>query len=109
MIESSCLVLNVLNTFCFNGAYCYSYDTRHEGPLERYDAILEIVSAAPHNSGLYSCRARSAAGTAEKRIQLLVDTLPQRGDITGEATIFVSLSLTLFKHCKLLLSFVVFI
>lgn len=75
--------------------YCFRFEPRQEVPIERYDAILEIVSATPQNSGLYSCRARNAAGTAEKRVQLLVDTLPVRGDITGEIILFTFLIVNL--------------
>lgn len=47
-------------------------------------AIQEFFSLTQEDAGLYICRAQSAAGVEEKRVQLVVDTLPNRGDITGE-------------------------
>ncbi|CAG9863069.1 unnamed protein product [Phyllotreta striolata] len=47
-------------------------------------AYQEFTRLAKEDEGLYICRAESAAGITERRVQLSVDTLPSRGDITGE-------------------------
>lgn len=52
--------------------------------LVQTSAYQEFFSLTAEDEGLYICRAQSSAGTEEKRIQLVVDTLPSRGDITGE-------------------------
>lgn len=75
---------------------CCRFDARGEGPAERHDAVLEISSATTQNTGLYTCRARNTAGTAEKRIQIIVDTYPVRGDITGENNCCCCLFLALY-------------
>ncbi|KAL3282973.1 hypothetical protein HHI36_006131, partial [Cryptolaemus montrouzieri] len=49
-----------------------TYSVKQFNRLTRYD------------EGLYICQARSDTGTVQKRVQLIVDTLPVRGDITGE-------------------------
>ncbi|KAK9869716.1 hypothetical protein WA026_003454 [Henosepilachna vigintioctopunctata] len=53
-----------------------------EAPLNY--AIKRFNKLSRSDEGLYICNARSNSGTVSKRVQLTVDTLPQRGDITGE-------------------------
>lgn len=47
-------------------------------------AILEIDRFSQQDQGLYICEARNEAGVAEKRIQLVIQSLPSRGDIVGK-------------------------
>lgn len=49
-------------------------------------AVQEFNHLTVEDSGLYICRAESNAGVVERRVQLIVDTLPSRGDITGRQT-----------------------
>lgn len=45
--------------------------------------MLEIARFGAQDEGLYICEARNDAGTAEKRVQLVIDSVPSRGDIVG--------------------------
>lgn len=47
-------------------------------------AVLEIARFSSQDEGLYICEARNDAGVSTKRIQLVVDSKPNRGDITGK-------------------------
>lgn len=45
--------------------------------------IYEIYRASRNDEGIYKCVGINDAGTAEELVQVLVDSLPTRGDITG--------------------------
>ncbi|XP_074025385.1 basement membrane-specific heparan sulfate proteoglycan core protein isoform X7 [Leptinotarsa decemlineata] len=47
-------------------------------------AYQQFDRLTKENEGLYICTAESRAGVVERRVQLVVDILPIRGDITGE-------------------------
>jgi hypothetical protein len=53
-------------------------------PEARNVAILEIARFSPQDQGLYICEARNDAGVDQKRVQLAIDSVPNRGDIVGE-------------------------
>ncbi|KAJ8950523.1 hypothetical protein NQ318_015267 [Aromia moschata] len=46
-------------------------------------AYQDFNHLTTQDQGLYICKAESSAGVVERRIQLVVDTFPTRGDITG--------------------------
>lgn len=46
-------------------------------------AVIEITHANRENTGLYICKGSNTAGETEKRIQLLVNDYPKRGDVIG--------------------------
>lgn len=47
------------------------------------NAVIEIAHATKENTGLYTCKGSNSAGVAEKRIQVVVNSYPIRGDIIG--------------------------
>jgi hypothetical protein len=55
-------------------------------PEARNVAILEIARFSPQDQGLYICEARNDAGVDQKRVQLAIDSVPNRGDIVGNRT-----------------------
>ncbi|XP_057651520.1 basement membrane-specific heparan sulfate proteoglycan core protein-like isoform X5 [Diorhabda carinulata] len=46
-------------------------------------AYQEFTRLTKEDEGVYLCKAESSAGLASRRVQLVVDALPSRGDITG--------------------------
>ncbi|KAK4879912.1 hypothetical protein RN001_008058 [Aquatica leii] len=66
-----------------------SYSARPEagtllGRMVPNVAIYEITRVTSSDQGYYVCQGQNSAGTAEERISLVVDSVPERGDITGE-------------------------
>jgi hypothetical protein len=59
-------------------------------PEARNVAILEIARFSPQDQGLYICEARNDAGVDQKRVQLAIDSVPNRGDIVGKSPILIS-------------------
>ncbi|KAF5283747.1 hypothetical protein FQR65_LT02641 [Abscondita terminalis] len=47
-------------------------------------AVYEITRISSSDQGYYVCQGQNSAGTAEERVSLVVDSVPERGDITGE-------------------------
>lgn len=68
--------------------YCpYRYETpvqpvAQSGTVQSI-AVQQFNRLTTDDAGLYICKAESSAGVIEKRVQLVVDSLPTRGDITG--------------------------
>lgn len=46
-------------------------------------AVIEITHATRENTGSYICKGSNTAGETEKRIELLVNDYPKRGDVIG--------------------------
>lgn len=53
-------------------------------------AVQEFNRLTKDDEGVYICKAQSSAGVLEKRVRLIVDSLPERGDITGMLENFIS-------------------
>ncbi|XP_072390117.1 basement membrane-specific heparan sulfate proteoglycan core protein isoform X26 [Diabrotica undecimpunctata] len=45
-------------------------------------SFQKFTHLTKEDAGIYVCKAESSAGIVERRVQLIVDTLPSRGDIT---------------------------
>ncbi|XP_031342212.1 basement membrane-specific heparan sulfate proteoglycan core protein isoform X8 [Photinus pyralis] len=45
-------------------------------------AVYEITRVTSSDQGYYVCQGQNSAGTAEERVSLVVDSVPERGDIT---------------------------
>ncbi|XP_044751334.1 basement membrane-specific heparan sulfate proteoglycan core protein isoform X8 [Coccinella septempunctata] len=52
--------------------------------LRRDYAVLQFRQLTRNDEGVYICQATSDAGTTQTQIQLFLESLPTRGDITGE-------------------------
>lgn len=64
----------------------YRYETRVptlQSSSVQSIAVQQFNKLTTDDAGLYICKAESSAGVIEKRVQLVVDSLPTRGDITG--------------------------
>lgn len=46
--------------------------------------MYEITHVTIADQGYYICQGTNDAGAAEERVSLVVNTVPERGDITGK-------------------------